>query len=174
MVATRKTRLYLILVIIGSLLIMTVAAIIHHSISISLQAEKTLIANYVILDVLEVYLTDNPGRWPESWEDLKHTSIPKERQRLYAWPQDIDEFKKRVDVEFGLTLQQVADMLTPEQVERWEFTNFTAVRPIGPNYGPCESRLAHFMGVVWRQNSGAERKQVPAKRARKASSSLQE
>jgi hypothetical protein len=145
-------------VLIGLIMIAAIGVYIYHAVNTALEAEVTLGTNRAMLHVLEVYMIKNPGRWPQSWEELERTSIPDEEQRFRHWPNDIDEFKKRVHVEFGLTLQEVADMLTPEKVRRWDFDSFTVVRPIGPNYGPCESELAHFMKVVWEQNSKGKQK----------------
>jgi hypothetical protein len=143
--------------IVGSLVLIAIIAYIYHSVSVSLQAEETLWVNWDVLQVLQVYVAQNPGRWPESWEDLKKTPLPDQwRRSHYRWPEDINEFKKRVHIEFGLTLQEVAAMVTPEQVAQGDFSNFTAVQPIGPNYGPCEGELGHLMKVVWEQNSKAK------------------
>ena len=153
-----KKRLITILVTLSLLAAGCLILFIYHCINVSLEAEITYGANWTILVVLETYMIENPGRWPASWDELERTSIPAEQQRMFYWPDDIDKFKKRVHVEFGLSLQEVADMVTPEQVKRGDFDNFTAVRPIGPNYGPCESNLGHFMEVVWRENSKAKQR----------------
>ncbi len=150
-------RIWLIIIVVGLISMVTVGIVVYRCISGALEAETTLHANCDVLEILELYIEQNPGQWPENWNDLQNTTLPTEWERQHLRPQDIEEFKKRVQVNFGLTLQEVADMLTPEQVKRWDFANFTAVRPIGPNYGPCESGLAHFMEVVWRENSKAKK-----------------
>jgi hypothetical protein len=150
--SSKKTTLVIGAVV--GLLILLLTAYVYRCVNSALEAETTLHANCVVLYVLEAYMEENPGSWPGSWDELKKTSIRDEEQRSnYRWPDDIDEFKKRVHIEFGLSLQQVSDMLTREQLKSWEFDNFTAVRPIGPNYGPCEAGLFHFMDVVWEQNT---------------------
>jgi hypothetical protein len=99
----------------------------------SLQAEMTHQAYTLTLELVEVYMRDNPGKWVKSWEDLEHVIVPPDRHHLRdRWPQGIDEVRKRVRINFELTRDQVAAM----NVE-----GFSAVQPVGPNYGPNEPRI---------------------------------
>jgi len=111
--------------------------LIYRCASSGLEAEATLHANEVILRVITQYIHEHPGCWPETWDDLKNTAIPEDDQLShYRWPDDIQEYKKRFHIEFGLTLKEVADMVTSEEEAQWEFPRFTAVRPKGPHYWP--------------------------------------
>jgi hypothetical protein len=126
------------LILIFLLLLVAVPCVlIYRCASEGLEAEATLHANEVILGVVKQYIHEHPGRWPGSWDDLKNTAIPDDDQvSHYRWPDDIEEYRKRFDIRFGLTLEEVAEMVTFEEQAQWEFPRFTAVRPKGPHYWP--------------------------------------
>jgi len=95
------------------------------SIDVSLEAEKTLHAYRLVLDLLEAYLHRHPGKWPESWEDLATIRI-NEPSAIYKWPNDIADVRNRVKIDFELTANDIASMSSQD---------FPAVKQLGPNYG---------------------------------------
>lgn len=105
--------------------------LVWRSISQKFEAETTLQAYLTTLDVLEVYLKKNPGKWPSSWDDLEQIS-PSAQGGSLQWPEDIAEFRSRVQIDFDLTRAKVAAM---------DVLTFSAVRQIGPNFGPYEPRI---------------------------------
>ena len=96
----------------------------------SVQAEMTHQAYMLTLDLAELYVRENPGKWVRSWADLEHLTVPAERQNPnYRWPEDAARVRERVRINFGLTRAQVAAM---------DAATFSAVQPVFPNYGPDE------------------------------------
>ncbi|MBI3832415.1 MAG: hypothetical protein HY291_23020 [Planctomycetes bacterium] len=83
------------------------------------EAEHTLQVTIETSKILSTYVKDYPGRWPKSWEDLSKSSSDKGHILTY----NLDEFKKRVYVDFDANLDELATQ-KPE--------TFSAVRPIGP------------------------------------------
>lgn len=110
----------------------------YRAIVTSLEAEKTLHAYYLVLDILKVYLHEHPGMWPTTWEDLACLT-PKEKNSVFEWPDDLPKIQRRIRIDFGLTLGQVSEM---------DVSNFSAVQQIGPNYGPHESRIREILLAV--------------------------
>jgi hypothetical protein len=104
----------------------------------SLEAERTLLANRVVLEVLENYLKKHPEGWPTSWEELRDTPVSAYVQG-HGWPENIEEIRRRIRVDFALTRPQVAAM---------NAETFSAVEPIGPNFGPDESAINQFLSVA--------------------------
>ena len=94
----------------------------------SLEAERTLQAECQVLIALNEFVRSHPGKWPENWGQLGSEPKFNDRGNL-KWPEDSQEIKRRVKVNFDLTLADVA---------RMDVTDFSAVRPIGPNYGTPE------------------------------------
>jgi len=112
----------------------SLVVLICQSIRVSLDAEVTLHAYELVLDVLDDYLAQNGGRWPRSWDDLiqiRHDGFAGRR-----WPEDVAQVKKRIRIDFDLTTDEVIGM---------DIEHFTAVTQIGPNYGPHEGFLAKFL-----------------------------
>jgi hypothetical protein len=104
---------------------------LYHGVAASLEAEGTLQAYMVVLDVLRVYMAENPGKWPKSWEDIKGIQ-PGNPGGMFRWPADITEYRKRVRINFTLTRADVAAM---------SVDNFSAVQQTYPNHGPREGMI---------------------------------
>jgi hypothetical protein len=90
-----------------------------------------------VLEVLTIYLR-NHAEWPKAWADLGDTRLPLESGG-YLGSQLLDQWKKRVFVDFGTTRAQVAAMTVE---------NFSAVKPIRPIYGPREQRIQELLEVA--------------------------
>jgi hypothetical protein len=120
-----KFRARFILIILPLLVVASIIGFVYWRVRVSLESEMTLHAHLQMMEVVKIYLRDNPGKWPKSWEELERTSLPEESQRVYHWPDQSGEFRKRVRIDFGLTRAQVADMNTQ---------NFSAVQAIGPHF----------------------------------------
>jgi hypothetical protein len=111
--------------VVGLAAISSIIGFVYWRVDYALKAEMSLFAHWQILEVLKIYLKENPGKWPKSWEELEQTTLPEESQRVYHWPNQSAEFRKRIRIDFSLTRAQVAAM-GPD--------NFSAIQPIGPHY----------------------------------------
>jgi type II secretory pathway pseudopilin PulG len=101
------------------------------------EAERTLHAERVVFLVLERYARDNPQGWPKSWEELSSVQLPPaEQSPIFNWPKNLDEFRKRVDVNFGLSRGDV---------EAMHADTFSAIRPIGPYYELSYEEIGAFL-----------------------------
>jgi hypothetical protein len=96
----------------------------------SLEAEKTLHAYRLVLDLVSTHIDKTPGQWPRSWDDLRRLSPS--RESMWKWPSDIDEIQKRIRIDFSLTIADVAKQ-NPD--------SFHAIQQIGPNYGSDDSHI---------------------------------
>ena len=104
------------------------------SVRVSLDAEKTLGAYRLVLEVIADYLKQSGGKWPKSWEELSNT-----QHGGYVglrWPSDLAEIKKRIRIDFDLTTTDVIST---------DYNHFTAVQQVGPNYGPYPWVIAKFL-----------------------------
>ena len=101
----------------------------------SLEAERTLQAQIQVLIALDEFVRSHPGEWPKNWEQLASQSNFNDAGRL-KWPENSQEIQRRVEVDFDLTPADVASM---------DVMNFTAVRPIGPNYGAPEELIRQLL-----------------------------
>jgi hypothetical protein len=147
----RKRYTQTIIVMVVGLPILVVAFVIYKGVSVSLRAQETLQANRLVLEKLMKYLGEHPNRWPKDWEELAQTRDDS-FQGMFRWPEDIPEIRKRVEIDFQVTRADVAAMKVEE---------FSAVRPIGPNYGPEEERIKQLIDIA----SGFYGPPVPADRA---------
>lgn len=102
----------------------------------SIEAEKTLHAYYLVLDILMVYAQSNDGRWPQKWDDLKGVT-PERKHPIWIWPNDLASISQRVEVDFGW----IPDGDTVP-------TRFYAVRQLGPNYGPDDAWIKELLSYV--------------------------
>jgi hypothetical protein len=126
----------------------TLVCIVSWPIYVSLQAESTLGAYYMTLEVLTAYAARNSGRWPQSWDDLRdvrHGNVI----GGWSWPDDIDTIQDRVHIDFAISGDEVASS-TPE--------HFTAVKLIGPNYGPDTGRVRTLIDTIRQARSGGTAK----------------
>jgi hypothetical protein len=109
--------------------------LIHRSVTIGGDAETTLCAYRMVLEVIADHLKTNGGRWPNSWDELVNT--PHDGCSGIRWPQDAEDVKNRVWVDFNVSTVQVVAT---------DYDHFAAVRQIGPNYGRHEWLIAKFLG----------------------------
>lgn len=73
--------------------------------------------------VVDEFITSqDPPRWPRSWDELKTVEASWSR---FEWPRDRDEIESRVIIDFDTTLADVA---------RSERDTFDAIRPNGLSY----------------------------------------
>ena len=110
------------------------AIVVFRSLKIVADAEDTLGAYALVMDVLGDYLTQNGGKWPKSWEDLvvvRHSDYSK-----YRWPEDIAEIRERVRIDFSLKTSDVVLM---------DINYFTAVTQRTGDYGPYEWLIARLL-----------------------------
>jgi hypothetical protein len=134
-----NARLRILLIVLGLAGISSIIGFVYWKVDYALKAEMSLHAHLQILLVLKTYLKENPGRWPKSWEELEQTAIPEESQRVYHWPDQSAEFRKRIWIDFTLTRAQVAAM---------NAHNFTAIRSIGPTFGLDDDEIESLLKVA--------------------------
>jgi hypothetical protein len=108
----------------------------------SLEAEKTLQAFSVLMDVLTNFVDTNSGKWPSGWDDLARIP-PSRANSTFSWPEDIERIRSRVRINFDLTTAQV--------ISAGE-SRFVAIEQIGPNFGPDEPSLHRFFDVARRKS----------------------
>jgi hypothetical protein len=113
-------------------------AFIYNAIHVSLEAERTHHASDLVLEVLTDFVRHHHNQWPRAWEELA-TTAQRTSANGFRWPDDIEKLKSRVKIEFALTAADVA---------RMEVDSFTAVEPIGPNYGKHEGRINELLSAV--------------------------
>ena len=95
----------------------------------SWEAEKTLHAYMLVLDVVDAYVQKTGGKWPRSWNDLYSVNL---KVGIWKWPQDHQEVKKRISIDFSTDCEQVSNMTTEQ---------FSAIQQTSPNYGPPRGRI---------------------------------
>ena len=116
--STRKGR-FLRRVLITSIIVVPLGLICllgYLSWSIGWDAQHTLNAYTLVLDVLAEYLQKNNGRWPRSWDDLVIIRHP--GYWPFQWPHDVGEIRRRVQINFD---ESTADVISSD------VANFTAV-----------------------------------------------
>jgi hypothetical protein len=133
----RRHLLILIVCFVAFILcvvLLFVAAGIHKS----LEAEKTLHAYDIVIQVVEQSVLQHGGQWPRSWQELE-TIHQIEPSAGWKWPDDRAEIAKRVQVDFTLSSEQVVKM-SP--------TSFSAIVQFGPSFPPQEFRIAALIETV--------------------------
>jgi hypothetical protein len=109
----------------------------------SLEAEKTLHAYGMVLDLVSAHVEKTAGQWPRSWDDLRVLSSSRESCG-WRWPRDLDKIRERVRCDFSLACAEVA---------RQSPDNFRAVEQIGPNFG-CEWPEVCRLLAICRKHQG--------------------
>ncbi|MEX1231983.1 MAG: hypothetical protein WEB58_17190 [Planctomycetaceae bacterium] len=89
----------IILVVIGG------ALFVVRMIYVADKSERDLHALICTIDVVEAYVNEY-GRWPDSWDDLENVKGSK-RSSIYEWPRHRTEIERRIDVDFGLDLDDI-------------------------------------------------------------------
>lgn len=111
------------------------AWVAYVAVTTSLESEHTLHATYFAVALVEDFVATH-HRWPADWDDLERHPRPPDARWYRDWPDDADELRRRVAIDFD------AD---PESVARQPPMEFTAIRPIGPYYehrhGGCVASL---------------------------------
>jgi len=88
----------------------------QQSIRVSRDAETTLGAYRLVLEVLADYSTENGGRWPKSWDDL--VRVRHDGYVGLRWPEDVAQVKKRIRINFDLTTDEVLSMDAERMIVR--------------------------------------------------------
>ncbi len=94
-----------------------------YGISVSLQAENTLLAVCVVSEIVETYVRETGGNWPRSWDDLESVEIA--HSGGYSWPADRPQLEARVHIDFEFE---------PEKSSIEDAKLFYGIEPIGPCY----------------------------------------
>lgn len=138
---TMRRVLATIAVIVGFIGVSVTATAIHTS----WDAEKTLHAYIIVLDVTQQFVETNEGRWPQNWEVLE--SFRPRIGGIWEWPQDTLEIQRRITIDFQLTAAELAAM-TPE--------GFTAVTQRSPRYDAAEAQIQLLLHTLQRHSPMVE------------------
>jgi hypothetical protein len=113
-----------VLVVVGAIVVSGLWCL-YSAVTVSLEAEKTLGAYWMVLDLVSTHVQKTSGEWPRSWDDLRKLS-PSRETHGWKWPRDLKEIQKRIRIDFSVTCADVATQ-DPD--------SFHAIEQIGPNYG---------------------------------------
>lgn len=113
----------LLTLVTGALIGIALYVYKHNPIRNALEAEERLHATECTLKVVEQFIKDHPGHWPQSWNELEKTSFP--GHGMYSWPKHSAEIQKRTTIDFSVRLEDLA-----QQTEN----TFQAIQPRGPSY----------------------------------------
>jgi len=127
--------------------LLLIASTVYWIGSTAYDAEQALWATCVVSAAAEQYVSQH-GRWPTSWKELE--SVSASVGTVYSWPSDSAEIQKYVDVDFSLTLPEIADQ---------EIDDFRAIKPKVPAYRAYRPSFARLLEMA--------RKVVDAQRAKK-------
>ena len=125
----RKTAIIAALAVVGAIVISGVWCL-YCGVTVSLEAEKTLGAYWMVLDLVSTHVKKTSGEWPRSWDDLRKFS-PSRETHGWKWPRDLEEIRKRIRIDFSVTCADVA---------KQDADNFHAIEQVGPNYGSYNSQ----------------------------------
>lgn len=133
-----RRHLLILIVCFVAFILCVVLLFIAAGIHKSLEAEETLHAYDMVIQVVEQSVLQHSGQWPHSWQELEaiHQIEP---SAGWKWPDDRAKIADRVRVDFTLSSQQVADM-SP--------TSFSAIVQSGPCFPPEEFRIAALIETV--------------------------
>ena len=140
------------LAVLGALSIsvppLLIGAAVYFGAAVGREAETTLHAFALVLDVVGKHICAHSGQWPDSWDDLAKTS-PARNHPSFLWPDDVVKIRKRIRIHFGVT---TADVIATGKDQ------FTAVEQIGPNYGPHPGFTYPFFEIIkkcgfWSKNA---------------------
>ena len=129
----RKRPILVIAVLTICVIVVGLVSFVSYGVAVSLSAESTHHAYRTTLAAATSYVEAH-GRWPQNWDELQPflKDVDSDPERLAV-------VRSRVRVDFALTLKDVAGM-TPD--------TFTAIEPIGPNYGKLENVVSELLDVV--------------------------
>lgn len=138
-VSAAATKRLAMLFAASVVLVIAIGLVVWRGASNSLEAEATLHAYNLVLDVVTQYIKEN-GKWPDNWDALAKIS-PALEHSIWTWPRDVDEIRKRVKVDFSLQIRDVASM---------HEDTFNAIEQMGPHYGGNESEIRELIATAKR------------------------
>lgn len=141
MAAPLRIRWVTILLAGAATVVLVGIAFAIYAAKVSLDAEKTHQVYRIVLMSLTQYIQENPGRWPSDWDELATASSTTEPSHQLS--DDLTESRRRVFVDFSVTAADVGAM---------EVEGFSAVKPIGPSYGPHEGAIQELIAVARRES----------------------
>jgi hypothetical protein len=136
-------RLYRVGLLIAAALVVAGAALAYRGVAVSLEAEHTLHANNLVLEVVTAHLENDNAEWPNSWDELTVT-VPTRQRGMYSWPDDLEELQQRVKIDFSLTTADVSTM---------DPATFSAIAPIGPYYQVTDNRVESLLQAARQRTS---------------------
>lgn len=99
-------------------------------------AEFAYLAVSVSTRAVEKFVKVN-GRWPKSWDELEAVSL--DPGPIYVWPEDLPRIESQVEINFDLTLEEVAGQ---------EPNDFAAIQPKRPAYSGYKRDFASLVSTV--------------------------
>ena len=129
-ILNKKRIIAAVLIVVGVIVISGVWCL-YSAVTVSLEAEKTLGAYWMVLDLVSTHVKRTSGEWPRSWDDLQKLS-PSRETHGWKWPRDLEEIQKRIRIDFSVKCAEVAKQ-SPG--------SFHAIEQIGPNYGSYRSQV---------------------------------
>jgi hypothetical protein len=118
--------------------LLIIVSLIARSAIIALDAEKTLHAYFLVLDVVAEYCNSHSGIWPKSWDDLTQAR-PSRDHSIWTWPKDASQIEERITINFQTTLSEV---LTTDPSE------FRAISQRDPSYSITPAEIAAFISSI--------------------------
>jgi len=104
--------------------------------SIASRPEHALNATMLASMAVEEYVRQY-GEWPTSWKELECVSASIEG--VYSWPRDSSEIQTYVEIDFNVTLDELANQ---------DLDEFRAIRPRGPAYNAYRASLSWLLEAV--------------------------
>jgi hypothetical protein len=126
-----------------------VSVLVYCGISASLTAERVLHANRLVLELAREYVVDHIGAWPRFWQDLER--LPPPERGMFRWPQDEEDVRRYVSVDFGANLDELVTRSMQE---------FVAIQP----QGPCcsyDEEVAQLIEAIRRSGNRDKRTTPP-------------
>jgi hypothetical protein len=124
-------RLALVVIVSG---ILIAVAFGYIGITTALEAERTLHAHNVALDVIATYV-ETTNEWPTDWDRLEKVT-PRAKHGIWTWPSDRGDIESSVHVDFeALPLHRIEEGLD-------------VVMPFGPSYPPSKALVDRLSRVI--------------------------
>jgi hypothetical protein len=115
-----KRRLLIAGMVISLLSLLVAASLGFRAGLIADEAEHNLLAARSITRSLEGYVW-NEGMWPDDFDALAPYRV---ETNIYRWPDDRDQILKRVDLDFDLTIEEIASSRAPHRFLRYQTPMF--------------------------------------------------
>jgi len=115
--------------------------LVYCGIQQALDAEQTLRAHNLVLDVIERFVEEH-GSWPTGWDDLDTVSDPDGMSpSCRDWPGGSERIRDRIRVRFGVSASELRDMTEPQ---------FDLIEQTDPHYPITDGEIDMFLDRIRR------------------------